>query len=261
MPEIISDDGVSLNYVVRGPGSIGVIYLHSLGGNNATWEKFWDQLDVPCYCHVGLDFRGHGGSTREVCELTNERLSRDVLTLADALGLERFIVVGHSLGGKVGMKLAALAPERVRGLVLIGSPGPGLVPFRREDVAELMATYHDLDVTEAFFRPWFVVRPNLGIDAWMRSFAALPDWALRVYAEISIWTDITAEVRGITTPMLIIAGDDDPVYGPAYQREAVLFAFPHAQFVTIPRCGHGLILEQPTEIAGHCAKFFSDNQL
>ncbi|MFZ1102036.1 MAG: alpha/beta hydrolase [Hyphomicrobiaceae bacterium] len=258
MPQIAGDDGVALNYAVRGSGGASVVYLHGMGGNVGTWQRLWDELAAESYQHVGLDFRGHGGSTRSPCELTNERSSRDVLNLADALGLEHFAVVGHSMGGKVAMRLAAMAPDRILGLALIGSPGPGLVPLRREDVAEFMATYQDVAVTEAFFRPWFKVWPNATVDDWIRSFSALPEWALHAAAEMSIWTNIAVDVRGVKVPALLIAGDDDPVYGSAYQRQEVLPFFPAGRLVSVPDCGHGLILERPREIALHVGAFLRE---
>jgi pimeloyl-ACP methyl ester carboxylesterase len=75
---------------------------------------------------------------------------------------------------------------------------------------------------------------------------------------MSVWTDIAADVRGLTMPALAIAGDDDPVYGPAYQQEAVVPYFPGARLVSVPDCGHGLILEKPGEIARHLKAFLAD---
>lgn len=249
MFELIADDGVVLSYVTDGDGPVAVIYLHGMGGAAAHWKGLWDCMPSDRYRHLAFDLRGHGGSGRLPCEITNERLSRDVLAVADDLGLRRFSVVGHSMGGKVGMRLAAMAPDRVVSLALLGSPGPGIVPFRREDIAGFMATYHDVAVTTSFYRPWFKVWSTPTIDAWMRSFAALPDWALHAAAEMAVWTDITPEVRHLKLPILALAGDEDPVYGPAYQRDSVLSVFSHADLVTVPDCGHGLILERPVEIA------------
>lgn len=258
MPELTTDDGVTVHYVVHGNGGRAVVYLHCMGGDTETWRGVWAHLDSDTYRHVAFDFRGHGKSVHEPCELTNERLSRDAPQMADALGIDRFAVVGHSLGGKVGMRLAAMAPERVAGLALLGSPGPGLVPFKREDVAEFMATYHDLAVTRAFFRPWFKVDlAHPAVDALMRSFAALPDWALHATAEISLWTDLTPVVSRIELPSLVVAGADDPQYGPAYQRDAVLPWLPRAKFAVVPECGHGLIVERPAEVAALLAPFLA----
>jgi len=256
MPEFLTDDGVRIHYVIRGDGPCTVVYLHSMGGDCVNWRDLWGAMDPHRYRHVALDFRGHGCSTREPCEVNNERLSRDVMNLADALGIERFSVVGHSMGGKVGMKSAALAPDRVFALALLASTGPGFVPFKREDVAGFMSTYHDMAVTQAFFRPWFKVWPSPAVDGFVRSFAALPDWALHAAAEMAIWTDLTPSVHGLALPMLSVAGADDPVYGSAYQCEAVLSVFPHARLVTVPDCGHGMMLERPVEIAAHLQAFF-----
>jgi pimeloyl-ACP methyl ester carboxylesterase len=105
------------------------------------------------------------------------------------------------------------------------------------------------------FRPWFTVWPRAELDRSLQNFSRTPSWALRAAFECALWTDITAEAAGISTPILAIAGEHDPVYGPAYQREAVLVTLLHAE-LQIVDCGHGLILELPEEIAEHCVRFF-----
>lgn len=185
---------------------------------------------------------------------TNERLARDVLQLADALGVVRFVVCGHSFGGKVAMRLAALAPERVAGLVLIGAVGPGKVPLTCEAVDPILDRATDVAFVRESFRPWFSVWPRPELDRSLENFARTPGWAHRAVCEIALWTDITAELTSLSAPALLIAGEHDPVYGPAYRREAVMPVLAHAQMATID-CGHGLILERPEEIATQCERF------
>jgi pimeloyl-ACP methyl ester carboxylesterase len=118
MAEFTSDDGIRLHYVTQGTGALPIIYLHWMGGSGLDWKRFWTSLDQRRYRHVALDFRGHGQSDPTPSSFTNERLARDVLQLADELGLPHFVVAGHSFGGKVALKLAAMGPARVAGLML-----------------------------------------------------------------------------------------------------------------------------------------------
>jgi pimeloyl-ACP methyl ester carboxylesterase len=106
------------------------------------------------------------------------------------------------------------------------------------------------------FRPWFKEWPRPELDQWAKNFARTPAWAHRAVCELALWTDISTEVAGITAPALVIAGEHDPVYGPVYQRNAVLPTLPDPQFVTVD-CGHGLFLERPKEIAAHCKEFLA----
>lgn len=277
MPETTADDGVHLHYIVRGNGPLPVIYLHWMGGDVSTWEGLWEALQrrtgsVPegsrrdtggapvspphaaGFRHVAIDFRGHGRSQQTPCTFTHERLAQDILNVANELQLERFAIVGHSFGGKVALRLAAMAPSRVIGLVMVGAVGPGLVPLDRATVEPILSRAGDVAFLRETFRPWFSVWPRPEIDRALETFARTPVWALRAVAEIALWTDITLETVGISKSALILAGEHDPVYGPAYQSASVLSTLPHAQMIKVD-CGHGMMLERPQEIGALCAPF------
>ncbi len=255
MPDFITDDGVSLHYIVSGAGPVEMICLHWMGGEGATWDVLCAGLDPTKFCCVALDFRGHGQSQQAASLFTIERLARDVLNLADLLGFDRFAVAGHSFGGKVALRVAALAPQRVIGLTLIGGVGPGLVALERPMIDGILQRAAEVNFVREVFRGWFHVWPRVEIDDALERFARTPAWVLRAVCESALWSDIAAEVGEVTAPALVIAGDGDPVYGPAYQEQAVRPFLPNATLVTIAECGHGLILERPEEIAGHVERF------
>lgn len=254
----VTDDGIRLHYEERGRGDVSVIYLHWMGGNTGTWRELWNALEPAARCrHIALDLRGHGRSHREPCRFTHERLARDVLNLADHLGLTRFAVVGHSGGGKLALYLAAMAPARISQLVLLGPVGPGQVPLERTAVDNALQRAHELPFVREFFRLWFQIWPREALDQALESFTRTPKWALRAACETTLWTDFSQEIAPLPHPTLLIAGAQDPLYGPAYQRVAVLPFLPHTRLIAIPACGHGLLLERPREIAGACAAFLA----
>ena len=245
---ITADDGAKINATSIGSGPLTVLFLHCLGGNVKTWAGAWGAMDLTRVRCLAFDFRGTGESQREVCALTNERLARDALLVADAFGAESFVVVGHSMGGKVGLLLAALAPERVRGLVLIGAPGPGFVQIERSVLDDLLAHAGDRSFAGDWFRPWFHVWPRPEIEAWIDSFVRMPAWALMACCEAALWSSFSDAVSPLSCAVLVVAGKHDPVYGAAYQRESVLPYVPNAEVITI-EAGHGLILERPEDVA------------
>lgn len=254
MPEFLTSDLVRLHFIERGRGTTAVFYLHGMGFSVGVWHSLCRMLGGASFRHVALDFRGHGLSDRKKHTFTNRRLAKDVIALADALNIPRFAVVGHSFGGKVALQLAALAPHRVVQLVLLGGLGPGKVSVPRQTVRSIMERAQDLCFVRTTFRPWFAVWPNAAIDHALTSFSKTPQWALRSVCKIALWTDITRQCVGIKTPTLIIAGRHDPVYGPEYQRQALVPTLPHAKIVVL-NCGHGLMLERPREVAAHVSRF------
>ena len=73
---------------------------------------------------VAVDLRGHGRSEAPAAgDYAVESLAADIAAVVDALGLGRFVLVGHSMGGAAALAYADAHPERVAGLVLVGTPG------------------------------------------------------------------------------------------------------------------------------------------
>lgn len=94
-----------------------VIFSHSLGADSGMWDLQVADL-LPHFRILRYDTRGHGASSVPEGEYSMDQLGRDVLTIADALNIDKFAFCGLSIGGMAGQSLAALAPGRVTHLVL-----------------------------------------------------------------------------------------------------------------------------------------------
>lgn len=106
-----------------GTGAPPVLFVHGLVGSAAFWRATLAHLR-PRHRAVGFDLRGHGASDPPPNgDYTIAAYASDVLAVADALELQRFVLVGHSLGASVAIETAGRAPERVAGLVLVDAAG------------------------------------------------------------------------------------------------------------------------------------------
>lgn len=106
-----------------GVGNVPVIFLHSFGGSTSHWKDQLDHLRASRRA-IAFDFRGHGNSdSSSMSVYTSEALAGDIAAVVDSLDLERFILVGHSMGGSAAVAYADTHPVRVAGLVLAGTPG------------------------------------------------------------------------------------------------------------------------------------------
>ncbi|RKU34601.1 hypothetical protein C6496_19840 [Candidatus Poribacteria bacterium] len=94
-----------------------VLFLHGTGCDASDWAAVIEGLPPHLRC-IALDFRGHGQSSVPTQSFTLADLAGDVLHLTNALGLEKFVIVGHSLGGMVAMEVAKHSPC-VAGLILL----------------------------------------------------------------------------------------------------------------------------------------------
>lgn len=106
-----------------GRGEPACLLVHSLGGHLAFWRSTLEELRRH-HRAVALDLRGHGASAPATLAASGlDDFADDVLQVADALGLARFILVGHSFGATVTLAVAARAPARVVALVLVDPAG------------------------------------------------------------------------------------------------------------------------------------------
>ena len=113
--KIFIDDG--------GAGSMPVVFVHSLAGNTQQWSAQLSHFRTTRRA-VALDLRGHGQSSSPTDgDYEMNTLAQDVHAVVEKLGIEKFILVGHSMGGGVAVSYAATYPQRVAGLLLVDPPG------------------------------------------------------------------------------------------------------------------------------------------
>ncbi len=106
-----------------GNGSVPVVFVHSLAGNTQQWSAQLNHIRITRRA-VALDLRGHGQSLPTANDdYAIESMAQDIQTVVDRLGIERFILVGHSMGGSVAGAYAGTNPERVVGLLLVDPSG------------------------------------------------------------------------------------------------------------------------------------------
>jgi pimeloyl-ACP methyl ester carboxylesterase len=110
----VDDDGV---------GSVPVIFIHALAGNTRQWSAQLDHIRKTRRA-IALDLRGHGQSAAPANgDYAIEAMVQDIRTVVDQLGVERFVLVGHSMGGSVAGAYAGAHPEQVAGLLLADPSG------------------------------------------------------------------------------------------------------------------------------------------
>jgi pimeloyl-ACP methyl ester carboxylesterase len=126
-----------------GTGGIPVVFLHSFGGSTEHWENQLEHLRKTRRA-VAFDFRGHGKSDLPMdSEYSAQAIAEDLKSVIDSLGIDRFILVGHSMGGSSAISYAAIEPERVAGLMLVGTPGKTPEAQAKPIIASLESDQYD----------------------------------------------------------------------------------------------------------------------
>ncbi len=114
-------DGVTLRYIDTGAGEPPLLFIHGWTCNRTNWR---DQVPHFAKKHrvVALDLRGHGESDKPDQDYAIEGFVGDVAWLIRKLGLERPVVIGHSMGGVIAMNLARKHPDLTRAIIMVDSP-------------------------------------------------------------------------------------------------------------------------------------------
>ncbi len=120
-------DGLELHVLEWSSEGVPLVLLHGLGNEAHLWDDFVPSV-APHYRVLALDQRGHGDSDWDPeARYDAESMTNDLEAVLDALDIDRFVLVGFSMGGRVSMTFAGRHPERLAGLVIIDI-GPEVDP-------------------------------------------------------------------------------------------------------------------------------------
>lgn len=228
---------MTLHYLDTGDGP-PLVLAGSLGTTHRLWDPQVAALEER-YRVVRYDHPGHGAS--QCGPRTIEGLAREALALVDELGLERFAFCGLSLGGMVGMWLAAHEPARIERLVLCCT-APRLPP--REGWLERAATVREQGVeaiADAVVGRWFTRRFR-DPAPWRAMLVSTPPEGYARCCEAIAALDLRPELARIEAPTLVVLGREDPVVGDEARRE--LRSIPHVRIVDLP-AAHLANIEHP----------------
>jgi pimeloyl-ACP methyl ester carboxylesterase len=264
----ITVNGIEIDTVVAGQEQHPpLLLLHGYPTSNQLWRHIIPTLAEHFFV-IAPDLPGHGRSDKPTDVEYDRELFVGVLEgLADALGLERFHLVGHDLGGMVALAFAARCPERLSRLVIMDtapyvewSPSTRLVIWlaRTGLSARLLLTRPlfrlflqlgvarprviTAEVAEMYRRPW--IADSNGRRAFSLTVAVPPERIVEPRANLS----------RISVPTLVLWAEKDRLFGKRTARR-LRDDLPDATMTVVPDCGHFLQEEQPELIAGHLQSF------
>ncbi len=242
-------NGVDLNVADAGEGAPALLFLHYWGGSSRTWARTIQALSDTHRC-VALDFRGWGRSSKDAGDHRLATLADDAVAVARELDLQDYLIVGHSMGGKVAQLVAARRPVGLKGLILVAPapPTPLAVPEDvRQSYVALYQTREGVETVIGNLTPHPLAeasREQIIEDSLRGSPDAKREWPERGMVE-----DIAREASKIAAPVHVIAGGDDGVEPEASLRAAFGKVIPGAKFIVIPGVGHMAPLEAPALLA------------
>lgn len=240
-----------LHHEISGADGAPVLLM---GASLGTTVKMWDgQLPLAERLRlVRFDHRGHGASPAPPGPYKIADLGRDVLVLMDSLGIERASYCGLSIGGMVGIWLAANAPERVDRLVLIcTSAQPGPASMWRERAAAVLEAGSPEVIADAVVERWLTpdyAGAHPGVRDELRAMLAATDAGGYAACCGAIERmDLRGELPLIAAPTLVISGSDDPA-SPAEHQRLIAEAIPGARHEVVEPAAHLAAVQQPEAV-------------
>jgi rifampin ADP-ribosylating transferase len=234
-----------------------VVLLHAWGESGRAFDRLLPLIS-PEVLAVALDQRGHGDSDKPAEGYSLEGLARDVEALMDGLGVASAVLVGSSSGGYVAQQVALDHPDRVDGLVLVGSPRTLQArPAFADEVEALTDPVDDAWVRRSLtWFPRFVEVPAWYVEDRVREGVRLPAHVWRTSFEGLLAARPPTEAASITTPTLVIWGDHDTLL-PREEQERLAAALPGSRLVVYEGTGHLVLWEQPERVASDLRTFLA----
>ncbi len=219
-----------------------LVLVHGAGGSHLSWPPTLRRL--PRADVIALDLPAHGRSAGKGRADVYE-YAEDVRALMDALALPPAVIVGHSMGGAIAQALALRAPQRVAGLVLLGTGSklpvapelpPALLRAPKATVARLMDWAWAAQTPDAVKQQGAQLMLEAGPQVLHDDFAACAAF------------DVRADVARIAAPTLVVGGSDDRMVPPKFSR-SLAESIPNAELRILEGAGHMFPLERPQELA------------
>lgn len=254
----ITIGGAELNMREEGDGDVALVFLHYWGGSSRTWVPVMQRLSDRFRC-IAFDQRGWGLSDKSG-DYSLSAYADDTRRLIGALGLRRFVLVGHSMGGKIAQMIAQMTAQDdtsgtghnagLQGLVLVAPAPAGAMPVPEAQREAMLASYQTREGAEQALTvlAGSPLSTEFRLQVIEDTVCGAPDakaeWTTRGMIE-----NVARPGASIAVPVSIIVGDRDIVEPEARLRQAVPALAPQARFEVLQGLGHLAPLEDPERVA------------
>lgn len=264
-----------VHYETYGEGRTPILLVHGNFASSRWWRALGRHLPARFTAHAP-NLPGFAGSPLGSERITIASLAQDLADFAEAIEMDRFHLVGHSMGTAVALALALQAPKRVASLTLLAPvPAQGLAvlmegndtlrafdprrPFTGSTLHLLHSIAQWFGVHRAFLERTLVkMSPSLDTNP---ELVELVDDAVQMTPraiveifEALVRFDPSSEIDRVTSPTLVIAGEEDPLIPIRHARE-LAERLPCATLVGYRGVSHGVPVEAPEELAKSLARF------
>ncbi|MBL8244969.1 MAG: alpha/beta fold hydrolase [Rhodanobacteraceae bacterium] len=257
-------NGIDLNYVESGRGAQTVVFAHGLLLDHHMFEPQRHAL-ADRYRVIAYDHRGQGDSAPAAGGYDMDTLTEDAVDLIRSTQSAPCHFIGLSMGGFVGMRLAARYPELVRSLTLLNTsamPDPWFKRVRFRAMQAFVSVFGPgplvAQVLPVMFGRSFRSDParRAELERWIHHVQSLPRRIVGPVGGVIGRAPVLDELKYIRCPTLVLVGDEDRTTPPA-EAARIAGQIQGAKLVTLAGCGHSSAIEAPEAVNREIAAFLS----
>lgn len=250
---------MTIGHVVHGRGPVRAVVMHGWFYDWRVFEPMLPALDPAVFSLAFMDCRGYGSSRAMTGTFDIDTIAADALELASHLGWERFAVVGHSMGGKAALRVAANAPHRVTRILALTPVWAGAAPFDAQTLGQFRGAVRDVSLRAAIVHN---ERDGSVPAAWSRwlaekSVEASTVEAFGAYLESWALGDFADQIHELPHDTLAVAGAEDAGVPVDAVKATWIAGLPNSRLEVLGECGHYPMLERPLALAAIFERFLT----
>jgi len=239
----------SLNFVDSNKGDIALVFLHYFGGSSRTWSYVIDELNGEFRC-IAIDIYGFGNSLLSGKGLSVNDNAQSVAEVITTLKLKNYVLIGHSMGGKIALSLASHKPLGLNKLVLFAPSPPTPEPMSDEEKTQLLTAYNNRpELIKIINSITSIPLADFDINNLVNDNLRASSTAWKSWIEHGSQEDISMKMSGVNIPVLVINGQYDKKFSSDFLRNEFEKYFRNVNFKEIREAGHLLPIEAPLAVA------------
>ena len=251
--------GAKLFAVRSGPSrGTAIVAIGGWIGSSELWQEPLADLS-DSYITVTYDHRGSGLTVCDTDSITFDNLVSDVLAVLNAFGISRCVLAAESAGAQTALAVAARFPDKVSHLIIVDGMYSRGVAVENDPFLQGLRSAYPATI-ERFVQLCVPEPASEHIKAWGRKILmraeASAAIALRIVGSA---TDVTADLKRITQPVLVIHGDMDKIV-PLESGRALAAALSDSEIQILEGCGHVPTLTQPKKVADAMRAFLQHRE-
>lgn len=258
--EKLTVGSLTIAYEEQGEGEV-LVLLHGFCGSSAYWENIAPLL-AGSFRVIMPDLRGHGASDAPLGAYTIEQMADDVALLLEELGVEKYTLIGHSMGGYIALSLAQRYNSRLSGFGLVHSTAYADSDEAKEKRVKAVATINSEGITPfidglvpGLFAPESLNKLPAAVDRVKElGYKTPPQGAIGAAMAMREREDRRDVLSSAPIPVLLVAGEKDGAVPP---ERTFTTDKAHVTQAVIHEAGHMSMYEEPQQLAGIIKEFVS----